>query len=306
MLKIIDMLYYIPIIRQYLDSVKYISTLNLFYWLDMEKILLPIFAILIIAMHIGLAEQNVTEKGIVVGDIAITKEGITAPGVNITKEGVTVPGVNITKEGIEAHGVNITKEGITAPGMNITKGRIEAPGVVIAPRLIIAPGVKITENGTPPVEINKSEIRVSESQIVIETNQKSYSVTSIEVNVNGKNISINKEGDKVHIKEGSAEVETNETINVQTGNFSVLTDNGSIVIRITPEELTTEKELKNQTIQKIELKAEKNKVLYQVNGVKPARLLFLIPISINIQTDIDAASGNVENIKSPWWSVFVK
>jgi hypothetical protein len=258
----------------------------------MKKVLLPIFAILIMAMHIALAEQNVTEKGIVVGNIAITKEGISAPGVNITKEGVTAPGVIFTKENI------------TAPGVNITKGRIEAPGVVIAPGLIIAPGVKITENGTPPVEINKSEIRVSKSQIVIETNQKSYSATSIEVNVNGKNISINKEGDKVRIKEGNAEVETNETINVQTGNFSVLTDNGSIVIRTTPEELTSEKELKNQTIQKIELKAEKNKVLYHVDGIKPARLLFLIPVSINIQTDIDAVSGNVENIKSPWWSVF--
>ncbi|HEY9205885.1 MAG TPA: hypothetical protein VIO58_08180 [Candidatus Methanoperedens sp.] len=255
----------------------------------MKKILLPIFTILIIAMHIALAEQNVTEKGIVVNNTIITKEGITAPGVNITKEG------------IEAPGVNITKEGITVPGVNITKGRIEAPGVVIAPGMIIAPGVKITENATPPVEINRSEIRVSESQIIIETNQNSYSATSIEVNVNGKNISINKEGDKIHIKEGNAEVETNETINVQTGNFSVLTDNGSIVISITPEELTAKKELINQTIQKIELKSEENKVLYHVDGIKPARLLFLIPVSINIQTDIDAASGNVETIKSPWW-----
>jgi hypothetical protein len=256
----------------------------------MKKILFPIFVIIIIAMQIALAERNVTEKGIVVGNIAITKEGITAPGVNITKEGITAPGVNITKDGIKT------------PGVNITKGRIEAPGVVIAPGLIIAPGVKITENGTPPVEINRSKIRVRESQIVIETNQKSYTATSIEVNVNGKNISINKGGDTVHIKEGDVEVETNETINVQTGNFSVLTDNGSIVIRTTPEELISEKELKNQTIQNIELKAEENKVLYQVNGVKPARLLFLIPVSINIQTDIDAASGKVENVKSPWWS----
>lgn len=231
----------------------------------MKKILLPIFAILIIAMHIALAEQNVTEKGIVVGNIAITKEGITAPGVNISKE------------------------------------RIEAPGVVIASGMIIAPGVKITEN--PPIEINRSEIRVSASQIVIETNQKSYTATSIEVNVNGKNISINKEGDKVHIKEGNVEVETNETINVQTGNFSVLTNNGSIVIRITPGEITAKKELINQTIQKIELKSEENKVLYHVDGIKPARLLFLIPVSINMQTDIDAASGKVENIKSPWWSI---
>ncbi len=233
----------------------------------MKKILLSIFAILIIAMNIALAEQNVTDKGLVVGNIAITKDGITAPGVNITKEG------------------------ITAPGVNITKGRIEAPGVVIAPGMIIAPGVKITENGTSPTEINRSEIRVRASQIVIETNQKSYSATSIEVNVNGKNISINKEGDKVHIKEGNTEIETNETINVQTGNFSVLTDNGLIVIRITPDELTVKKEIINQTIQKIELKSEENKVLCHVDGIKPARLLFLIPVSINIQTDIDAASG---------------
>jgi hypothetical protein len=256
----------------------------------MKKILLPIFAILIIAMHIALAEQNATERGIVVGDITITNEGITAPGMKITKEG------------IEAPGVNITNENITAPGVNITKERIEAPGLVIAPGMIIAPGVKITENGTLPFEINKSEIRGSESQIVIETNQKSYSATSIQVNVNGRNISINKEGNKVHIKEGNTEVETNETINVQTGNFSVVTDNGSIVIRITPDELTAKKEFNNQTIQKIELKAEQNKVLYQVNGVKPARLLFLVPVSINMQTDIDAASGKVENIISPWWS----
>lgn len=256
----------------------------------MKKIFLTIIASLIIFTHIALAEQNISEKNIV-GNIAVNKEGITVPGVNITKEGIRAPGVNITKEGIEA------------PGVNITKGRIEAPGVVIAPGMIVAPGVKITENGTPAVEINKSEIRVSESQIIIETGQKSYSATSIEVNVNGNNISINKEGNKVRIKEGDAEVETNETIKVQTGNVSVLTENGSIVIRITPDELTAKNELKNQTIQKIELKTEENKVLYQVDGVKSARLLFLISVSINMQTDIDAVSGKVEKIKSPWWSV---
>ncbi len=268
----------------------------------MKKILLPLIASLIIFMHIALAEQNVTENGVVVGNIAITKEGIAVPGVNITKEGIEAPGVNISKGGIITPGVNITKEGIEAPGVNITKGRIEAPGVLIAPGMVVAPGIKITENGTPPVEINKSEIRVSESQIVIETDQKSYSAASIEVNVNGKNISIYKEGNKVLIKEGDTEVRTNETIAVRTGNVSVLTDNGSVVIRISPGELTAEKELKNQTIKNIELKKEENRVLYQVDGVKPARLLFLIPVSINIQTDVDAASGKVENVKSPWWS----
>ena len=53
---------------------------------------------------------------------------------------------------------------------------------------------------------------------------------------------------------------------------------------------------------KVELKAEAEKPIYSVKGVKQARLLFLIPVNLEIETKISAESSEVISVNKPWWS----
>ena len=53
---------------------------------------------------------------------------------------------------------------------------------------------------------------------------------------------------------------------------------------------------------KVELKAEDEKPIYSIKGTKKAKILFLIPVTLEIETKIDATTGNIESVKKPWWS----
>ncbi|RLI86120.1 MAG: hypothetical protein DRO76_04410 [Candidatus Altiarchaeales archaeon] len=55
-------------------------------------------------------------------------------------------------------------------------------------------------------------------------------------------------------------------------------------------------------IKKVELKLEAEKPVYSVKGIKQARLLFIIPVSMEIETKIDAETKDVISVNKPWWS----
>jgi len=55
-------------------------------------------------------------------------------------------------------------------------------------------------------------------------------------------------------------------------------------------------------IKKVELKVEAEKPVYSVKGIKQARLLFIIPVSMEIETKVDAETRDVISVNKPWWS----
>ena len=55
-------------------------------------------------------------------------------------------------------------------------------------------------------------------------------------------------------------------------------------------------------VNEIELKEELQKPIYQIKGSKQTKLLFIIPISMKVETKVDAELGNVISVEKPWWS----
>ena len=61
-------------------------------------------------------------------------------------------------------------------------------------------------------------------------------------------------------------------------------------------------ENKIQTINSVETEEQNGKNIYVVEGSKRKRILFLIPVNLNIKTQIDAETGEIISTKKPWWS----
>jgi len=57
-----------------------------------------------------------------------------------------------------------------------------------------------------------------------------------------------------------------------------------------------------QTVKKIELKEEAAKPVYSVKGTKQARILFIFPVTLEIETKVSAENGEIISVKKPWWS----
>lgn len=72
-------------------------------------------------------------------------------------------------------------------------------------------------------------------------------------------------------------------------------------VKITPEQALS-KATEITTIKKIELKEENTKPVYSIKGTKQAKLLFIISVSLEVETKVDAKTGNVISINKPWWS----
>lgn len=53
---------------------------------------------------------------------------------------------------------------------------------------------------------------------------------------------------------------------------------------------------------KIELIEKSKKSVYSVIGVKQVKLLFMIPVSMEVKTEVDAETGKVISVSRPWWS----
>ena len=78
--------------------------------------------------------------------------------------------------------------------------------------------------------------------------------------------------------------------------------NGSLSIENSVEITKPEEEIQ---LDKIELKERNEKPVYLVKTIKKARLFFLIPISMKIETQVNAQTGDVISVQKPWWSFFV-
>lgn len=78
---------------------------------------------------------------------------------------------------------------------------------------------------------------------------------------------------------------------------------GEKPINILPENaISKAKEAAKMEIKKIELKAEAEKPIYSVKGIKQTKLVALIPVTLEMETKVSAETGEVTSINKPWWS----
>jgi len=74
---------------------------------------------------------------------------------------------------------------------------------------------------------------------------------------------------------------------------------------ISTQDQATEKAVtknKIQIINSVETKEQDGKNIYIIDGSRKKRILFLIPVNLNIKTQIDAETGEIISTKKSWWS----
>lgn len=128
-----------------------------------------------------------------------------------------------------------------------------------------------------------------------------------------QNISLWKAGNKgsVPSKEGilkstNASAEYTSELIVKDRQLFMNTSVGEKPVNVMPEDAVSVSETPNMdSVQKIELKEESKKPVYVVKGTERGRLLFLFPVRLNLETKVDASTGNVVSTKKPWWRFLV-
>ncbi len=143
----------------------------------------------------------------------------------------------------------------------------------------------------------------------------------VEVNfVNGPGIlNINEEdGQQQSIMKINEEiVTTNEEIEIKESKLYIKTSMGSKEIKISPEEASSKAGI--ETVKEIILIEELQKPLpqgvkgtgfgsipaYLIKGTKQVKLFSIIPISMKVETKINAETGSIISTNKPFWSLLV-
>jgi hypothetical protein len=106
-------------------------------------------------------------------------------------------------------------------------------------------------------------------------------------------------GNEIEIEEQGVKVRTRE--NLMLSNNQMVAGDANILIF--PGAI--QQKLKLNNMEQARLHVENGVPYYQVNGTKTGKLLGLIDVELQVQAQIQAQNGNVENEQGPWWAFLV-
>ena len=125
-------------------------------------------------------------------------------------------------------------------------------------------------------------------------------ITTVETLTGTETIQVKKIEDKLQIESGKTSANSKETFVIEESKLYITTSSGNKQIKVLPEEASSK--AKVTTVKEIELKEEASVPVYSVKGTKEAKILAIIPISLEIETKVSAESGEIVSISKPWWS----
>ncbi|MCS7123201.1 MAG: hypothetical protein RMJ17_01325 [Candidatus Aenigmarchaeota archaeon] len=171
--------------------------------------------------------------------------------------------------------------------------------------------IKISPLEEKPIIIDEKPVEFSgmeEVPILVEakfTIPSKFNITEEKTSIR---ISLDKNKKIANLEINNVLITTKENLKIENSSLKIETKKRDVVVNITPElakYIINNKE-KLQEIKKIELKKFDDKVVYEINGLKKVKLFWLIPILINIKSNINVENGGIEKIEKSWWSFFIK
>jgi len=163
-----------------------------------------------------------------------------------------------------------------------------------------------------PVAINENpvEFKGIEVPTAISVEVKGIPVSPLVEKVSpvvNMTIEIDKETKVAKIESEGVKAITAETLKVEEKTLKVETPKGDVQVNVLPSIATQVAISKSpQEIKEVELKVVNEKPVYEIEGKKVGKLLWVFPIEISIQTQIDATEGKILQIKKPWWSFLAR
>ena len=76
---------------------------------------------------------------------------------------------------------------------------------------------------------------------------------------------------------------------------------GSQEIKISPAEASG-KVPEAVSVQEVKLEEVSQEPVYNISGIEEAKVLFIIPVSFSVETQVSAQTGEIMSVKKPWWS----
>lgn len=145
-------------------------------------------------------------------------------------------------------------------------------------------------NSAPAAKVEIKEIKKTEE--VKKEVKKVETETELEIEVRGATSS------------GKNKFESKFPLSVVGGQLMVATPGGFMPIRILPDQaawIATTAGVQNE-VEKIELAQDQNKQnIFRIKGKKTGKLLGIIPVSAETETEVNAESGLVQSVNQPLW-----
>jgi len=188
--------------------------------------------------------------------------------------------------------------------------------VGLQPRPIekISPVISLPEQAKVEIiPIQENPILVNEKPVVFTGIEAPLPKISVEVKLTALapssttvEIEIDKENKTIKIEHENVSVITKESITIEEKTIKVVTPKQNIQISVLPAVAVSVAISKvPHEVKEVELKVVDEKPIYEIEGIKAGKILWLIPVSFQIQTHIDAQTGETIKLEKPWWSFLV-
>lgn len=109
-------------------------------------------------------------------------------------------------------------------------------------------------------------------------------------------------GSKGILEVNDVNVPYSKRLFIEDSKLHMDTMEGKKQINIFPREIFDNYNIDKDLIKELKLDEEKSTPTYYLESEKEVRLLFFIPIKINIKQKINGENGSIISIEKPWWS----
>lgn len=146
----------------------------------------------------------------------------------------------------------------------------------------------------PEIVAGTSGIKIAKEPKLINKSQTAMT----QITLNKHNISLKKNAGNLVLNSNGMAVNTSLPIELDTTGVYVKVGDIKKEIKVLPDMLP-----KTVKIKHIELKRIEQEPVYEIKATKESKILGLIPISMDIEIEVNANDGKTEITKKPWWSV---
>ncbi|MFH1294310.1 MAG: hypothetical protein ABIH90_00010 [Candidatus Aenigmatarchaeota archaeon] len=121
------------------------------------------------------------------------------------------------------------------------------------------------------------------------------------------NISIDSEAKHVILAGNGIMATTKQNMEVNNGTVYIVTAKEKKAINVLPETASENAKLHANfhTVRAMEMIENNGEIVYRVQGTQTGKLLGLFATELDVESDVDAETGQVRNVKKAWWSFLV-
>ena len=169
----------------------------------------------------------------------------------------------------------------------------------------------VCDNGFKAMECrnaNRVEVKAQERVATVTgaggSNNVDVSSTSIEAAVSaGGRVGIMKKENMVEIASNGVTAQTSLDVAVENGEMIV----GNTKVKVLPDQASerAKQVIAALNVKNVSIREQGGKMVYSVNGLKSGKLLFVVPVELDVTANIDPATNEVLNIETPWWGFMV-